>query len=80
MFPTHTIYALTEFITLNGVQYFFGIKMTDLKLCANWNELKSLGEYHKHIQKPLGLNSQSFNVLNVGDIKNRNIIKNNKDR
>ena len=26
--------------------------MTDLKLCANCNELKSLDEYHKHIRKP----------------------------
>ena len=39
--------------------------MTDLKLCANCNELKSLDEYHKHIRKP---------------IKNRTFIKNNKDR
>ena len=63
-------------ITLNGVQYFFCIKMMDLKLCANCNELKSLDEYHKHIRRPLGL---TLNVLNVGGIKNRNIIKNNKD-
>ena len=49
-------------ITLNGVQYFFCIKlkMTDLILIANCNELKSLDEYHKHIRKPLGLNSQCF--------------------
>ena len=45
-------------ITLNEVQYFFSTKMTDLKLCANCNELKSLDEYHKHIRKALGLNSQ----------------------
>ena len=32
--------------------------MTDVKLCTMWNELKSLDEYHKHIRKPLGLNSQ----------------------
>ena len=39
--------------------------MTDLKLCANCNELKSLDEYHKYIRKP---------------IKNKIFIKNNKDR
>ena len=38
--------------------------MTDLKLCANCNELKSLDEYYKHIRKP---------------IKNKTFIKNNKD-
>ena len=38
--------------------------MTDLKLCANCNELKSLDEYYKHIRKP---------------IKNKTVIKNNKD-
>ena len=52
-------------MTVNGVQYFFCIKMTDLKLCANCNELKPLDEYHKHKRKP---------------IKNRTFIKNNKDR
>ena len=45
-------------ITLYGVQYFFRIKLTDLKLCANCNELKSLDKYLKHIRIPLGLNSQ----------------------
>ena len=29
-------------MTLYGVQYFFRIKLTDLKLCASSNELKSL--------------------------------------
>ena len=40
-----SMWQLYVSITLNGVQYFFRIKLTDLKLCANCNELKSLDKY-----------------------------------
>ena len=53
-----SMWQLYVSITLYGVQYFFRIKLTDLKLGANCNELKSLDKYLKHIRKPLGLNSQ----------------------
>ena len=44
-----SIWQLYVSTTLYGVQYFFRIKLTDLKLCANCNELKSLDKYFKHI-------------------------------
>ena len=30
----------------------------DCKICTKCNKLKLLNEYHKHVRKPLGVNSQ----------------------
>jgi len=37
----------------------------DSKICTKCNELKLLSEYHKHIRKPLGVNSQCIECRKI---------------